>query len=40
MLELLNTETRLDQNVGGYEGPMDGSLQFDGVTFMETVEIV
>ncbi|MBI1879555.1 MAG: ABC transporter ATP-binding protein [Chloroflexi bacterium] len=33
VLELLNTETELDQNVGGYEGPMDGNIQFDHVTF-------
>jgi ATP-binding cassette subfamily B protein len=33
VLELLNTETRLDQNIGGYDGPMDGSIQFDHVNF-------
>ncbi len=33
VLELLNAEVQLDQNVGGYEGPMDGSLRFEGVTF-------
>jgi len=33
VLELLNTETELDQNVGGYSGPMDGSLKFNRVTF-------
>ena len=33
VLELINTETKLDQNVGGYDGPMDGSINFDGVTF-------
>jgi ATP-binding cassette subfamily B protein len=33
VLELLNTETKLDQNVGGYDGPMDGRISFEGVTF-------
>ncbi len=33
VLELINTETKLDQNVGGYDGPMDGSINFDRVTF-------
>lgn len=33
VLELITTETELDQNVGGYEGRMDGSLQFKNVTF-------
>ena len=33
VLELLNTETELDQNIGGHAGPMDGSLKFDQVTF-------
>jgi len=33
VLELINTETKLDQNVGGYDGRMDGSINFDGVTF-------
>ncbi len=33
VLELLNTETKLDQNVGGYDGTMDGSIQFEGITF-------
>jgi ATP-binding cassette subfamily B protein len=30
---LLNTKTKLDQNVGGYDGLMDGSIQFEGITF-------
>ncbi|GIK38595.1 MAG: ABC transporter [Chloroflexota bacterium] len=33
VLELLNTETELDQNAGGYDGPMDGSIRFEHVTF-------
>ncbi len=33
VLELLNTETELDQNVGGYSGAMDGSVKFNRVTF-------
>jgi ATP-binding cassette subfamily B protein len=33
VLELLNTETELDQNAGGYDGPMDGSIRFEQVTF-------
>ena len=33
VLELITTETELDQNVGGYEGTMDGSIQFNEVTF-------
>ncbi len=33
VLSLINTETELDQNVGGYDGPLEGSIEFDGVTF-------
>jgi ATP-binding cassette subfamily B protein len=33
VLELLTTATTLDQNVGGYDGPLDGSICFDRVTF-------
>jgi ATP-binding cassette subfamily B protein len=33
VLELINTETELDQNVGGYSGLMDGGLKFNAVTF-------
>ncbi len=33
VLELLNTETALDQNIGGFERPLDGSIRFDRVTF-------
>lgn len=33
VLELLNTQTELDQNVGGYEGSLDGSIRFEHVTF-------
>jgi len=33
VLDLINIETELDQNAGGYAGPMDGSILFDQVTF-------
>ncbi len=33
VLELINAETELDQNVGGYSGRMDGSIKFNEVTF-------
>ena len=33
VLELINAETELDQNVGGFSGSMDGSLKFNHVTF-------
>jgi ATP-binding cassette subfamily B protein len=33
VLELLNTQTELDQNVGGYEEPMNGAIEFKQVTF-------
>lgn len=33
VLEVINTETELDQNVGGYSGVMDGGLKFNDVTF-------
>ncbi len=33
VLELLNAKTELDQNVGGFNGTMDGSIQFKDVTF-------
>jgi ATP-binding cassette subfamily B protein len=33
ILEMINTETDLDQNSGGYQGELDGSLEFDDVTF-------
>jgi ATP-binding cassette subfamily B protein len=33
VLELINTQTELDQNVGGYSSPMDGSIIFNHVTF-------
>jgi ATP-binding cassette subfamily B protein len=32
ILEIINTQTELDQNVAGYDGPLDGSIQFDRVT--------
>jgi ATP-binding cassette subfamily B protein len=32
ILEIINTQTALDQNVEGYDGSMDGSIQFDQVT--------
>jgi ATP-binding cassette subfamily B protein len=33
MLELINAETRLDENVEGYDAPMHGEVAFDHVTF-------
>jgi ATP-binding cassette, subfamily B, bacterial len=33
VLEVINTETELDQNIRGYSGPMDGRLKFEHVTF-------
>jgi ATP-binding cassette subfamily B protein len=33
LLELINTETELDQNVGGYQAPMQGAVTFEQVTF-------
>jgi ATP-binding cassette subfamily B protein len=33
VLELMNAETKLDQNVGGHSGLLDGSIKFDQVTF-------
>ncbi|MDX1522847.1 MAG: ABC transporter ATP-binding protein, partial [Anaerolineae bacterium] len=33
ILEFLNTSSELDQNVGGYDQPMDGSIKFEQVTF-------
>lgn len=33
ILGLINIETELDQNIGGYGGPMDGSIEFQQVTF-------
>jgi len=36
VLELINTETELDQNIGGYSGSMDGSLKFNHITFNYT----
>lgn len=33
VLSVINTESDLDQNAGGYEGQMDGSLAFENVTF-------
>ncbi len=33
ILELINAETELDQNMGGYDAPMQGSIVFEGVTF-------
>jgi ATP-binding cassette subfamily B protein len=33
ILELINFETRLDQNIAGYEAPMKGSVTFQDVTF-------
>lgn len=33
ILEILNQETKLDENVGGHAAPMAGALVFDQVTF-------
>ena len=33
ILELLNKEENLDQNVGGFEGPMTGGVEFKEVSF-------
>ncbi len=33
ILELINAETELDQNVGGYDAPMRGAVAFEHVTF-------
>src|SRR5690606_21146239 len=36
ILEILNVETELDQNKAGYDGPLDGSIEFEQVTFSYT----
>ena len=33
ILELMDTETELDENVAGYAEPIDGNIQFDNVSF-------
>ena len=33
ILELINTETELDQNVAGYDAPMQGAIAFEDVSF-------
>lgn len=33
ILEVLNARTALDENAGGYDRPMRGAVQFEGVTF-------
>ncbi len=33
ILELINAETGLDQNVAGYDAPIQGAVVFEGVTF-------
>ena len=33
ILAILNSQTELDQNVAGFDQPMDGSLRFDKITF-------
>ncbi len=33
ILELINRETQLDQNLGGYTGPMKGAIEFRDVSF-------
>jgi ATP-binding cassette subfamily B protein len=32
ILDVINTQTDLDQNMSGYDGPIDGSIEFDNVT--------
>jgi len=32
ILDVINTQTDLDQNLSGYDGAMDGSMEFNGVT--------
>ncbi len=36
ILELITYETELDQNVSGYEAPMEGSVSFENVSFCYT----
>lgn len=33
VLEMINAETELDQNAGGYKATLDGSIEFQNVTF-------
>jgi ATP-binding cassette subfamily B protein len=33
ILDILTIDTELDQNIGGYDRPMTGSIEFDQVTF-------
>ncbi|MCP4417548.1 MAG: ABC transporter ATP-binding protein [Chloroflexi bacterium] len=33
ILELMNTETLLDENVGGHQADIEGAIRFEGVTF-------
>jgi ATP-binding cassette subfamily B protein len=33
ILELIRTETELDENVGGYHGTIEGNIRFENVTF-------
>ncbi len=33
VLELMHQETQLDENVGGYQGVINGEIEFDGVMF-------
>jgi len=34
ILDLMNRENKLDQNLGGYSGPMQGEIEFRNVTFV------
>ncbi len=36
ILDIINTETELDQNEAGYAQPIKGSIKFEGVTFRYT----
>jgi ATP-binding cassette subfamily B protein len=38
ILEIIESETELDQNVGGFGGQMKGAIRFEGVTFRYRTE--
>lgn len=38
ILEIIESETELDQNAGGYDGQMQGAVRFEGVTFRYRTE--
>lgn len=39
ILELINEETALDENVGGYAEPIEGTVRFEDVTFGYTEDV-